>query len=71
MATIEIGAFVRSKTCPVVVGFVTGEGTLKMGRKSLPAYTVRLAADAQAVILADDIEEIAGFVDCTPPTAAD
>ena len=69
MATIEIGAFVRSKTCPVVVGFVTGEGTLKMGRKSLPAYTVRLAADAQAVILADDIERLDGILDCRPPEA--
>lgn len=71
MDTIEVGAFVRSKTCPVVVGFVTGEGTLKMGRKLIPAYTIRLGDDARAVILADDIEEITGFMDCTPPEAVD
>jgi len=71
MEAIEIGAFVRSRTCPVVVGFVTKRGTLKLGRKQIPAYIVELAAGASTVILADDVELIPEVLDCTPPEQAD
>ena len=66
MHKIEIGAFVRDKDIRVICGFVVGHGTLKMGRKALSAYRVRLANGTEMLIADTDIEERGRVLDCTP-----